>query len=156
MGRPRKPTEKHLLDGTFRKDRHGPVPADLGTAPPPVKPADLTGPAGEFWNRVTVLLAGVVRDRDGEQLAELCRWWARVQKVGAALDKSAPGSLVYGRLMNQASTASATFDRIAKRFGMTPADRAAVAAEAAGPAKTRVATKPKTSLPPPTKKGKVK
>lgn len=154
MGRHRKPVEQRILEGSYKPSRHGPVPADFGIARPPDKPADLTEAAGEFWDRVVNLLAGVVRDRDGEQLAELCRWWARIQKLGAALDKARPGSLNCGRLMNQASTASATFDRIAKRFGLTPADRAAIAAAPAGPVKTRVATKPKTSLPPPTKKGK--
>src|SRR5262249_21180976 len=74
MGRPRKPIEKHLLDGTFRADRHGPVPDDAGSGPAPVKPADLDDLAGAFWDRVVLLLAGIVRDRDGEQLAELCRW----------------------------------------------------------------------------------
>lgn len=146
MGRPRKPIEKHLLDGTFRADRHGAPPDDSGTVRPPVKPADLGDAAGAFWDRVVVLLEGVVRDRDGEQLAELCRWWATLQKVRAALDKAQPGSLRYGRLMNQASTAAATFDRIAKRFGLTPADRAALHVEQTGPVKAKVAVRPKTAL----------
>jgi phage terminase small subunit len=114
---------------------------------PPAKPADLTGEAGAFWDRIVGVLAGVVRERDGEQLAELCRWWARIQRTGAALDKAQPGSLRYGRLMNQASTAAATFDRIAKRFGLTPADRAALHAEgSAVSAKPKVAVKPTTAL----------
>lgn len=158
MGRPRKPLEKHLLDGTFRADRHGPPPDDAGAVAPPVKPADLAGDASEFWDRIVGVLAGVVRDRDGEQLAELCRWWARIQKVGAALDKAQPGSLLYSRLMTQAGTAAATFDRIAKRFGMTPADRAQLHIEATGPVKAKVPTRPRTALdkagPPKKVKGK--
>lgn len=146
MGRPRKPIELHVIDGTFRADRHGPAPVDVGEVRPPTKPSDLGGAAGGFWDRLLAVLAGVVRERDGEQLAELCRWWARIQKVGAALDKSQPGSLRYGRLMNQASTAAATFDRIAKRFGLTPADRASLHVEQAGPTKAKVATRPKTAL----------
>lgn len=146
MGRPRKPIEKHVLDGTFRADRHGPAPDDLGAVRPPAKPADLGGAAGEFWDRLLAVLTGVVRERDGEQLAELCRWWARIQKFGAALDKAQPGSIGCGRLMAQASTAAATFDRIAKRFGLTPADRASLHVEQAGPAKAKVATRPKTAL----------
>lgn len=30
-GRPRKPIEQHVLSGTYRRDRHGPLPADLGS-----------------------------------------------------------------------------------------------------------------------------
>ena len=156
MGRPRKPVEKHVLDGTYRPDRHGVKPDDSGSVAPPIKPGDLKGPAGECWDRVVSVLAGVVRDRDAEQLAELCRWWARVQRVGAALDKEKPGSLEYGRLMTQASSAAATFDRVAKRFGLTPADRAQLHVEATGPVKAKVATRPKTALDKagPPKKGK--
>ncbi len=157
MGRHRKPIEKHVLDGTYRADRHGVKPDDSASVQSPVKPADLNGPAGQCWDRVVAVLAGIVRDRDAEQLAELCRWWARIQRVGEVLDKAKPGTLEYGRLMNAASTAAATFDRLAKRFGLTPADRAQLHVEATGPAKAKVATRPKTALDkagPPKKKGK--
>ncbi len=146
MGRPRKPVVKHVLDGTYRADRHGPLPVDPDAVPAPVKPADLTGAAGDLWDRIVRLLPGVVRDRDAEQLAEMCRWWARAQRVGAALDKAQPGSLRFGRLTSQAATATGTFDRIAKRFGLTPADRAALTVEPTGPAKPKVATRPPTKL----------
>ena len=160
MGRPRKPIEKHLLDGTFRSDRHGLPPDDNDAVAPPTKPTDLDGDAGKFWDRVVALLAGIVRDRDAPQLVELCQWWATTQKVRKSLDKSQPGSLRYGRLMNQASTAAATFDRIAKRFGLTPADRATLHVEQTGPVRAKVAVRPKTALdqagPPAKAKAKVK
>lgn len=146
MGRPRKPIELHVAEGTFRADRHGIKPDESEESKPPVKPADLDGDAAEFWDRIVGVLVGIVRDRDGEQLAELCRWWSRIQRVGVQLDKAQPGSLRYGRLMNQASTAAATFDRIAKRFGLTPADRASLHVEQTGPVRAKVAVRPKTAL----------
>jgi hypothetical protein len=146
MGRPRKPLEQHQLDGTFRKDRHGPLPEDSTPAVPPAKPHSLVGPAGEFWDRVIVHLAGVVRERDADQLVEMCEWWATIQWLRPALRKAQPGSLRCSRLMAQISSAAAAFDRIAKRFGLTPADRATLREDAAAKPRAKVDTRPQTGI----------
>jgi phage terminase small subunit len=158
MGRPRKPIERHLLDGTYRADRHGPLSDEPEEFAPPTKPAEMTPAAGEFWDKVVAMLAGVVRDRDGPQLAQLCSWWALWQEAEAKLMAGSPGTIEYARTLNAVSVASQNFDRIAKRFGLTPADRAVLKVEHAGPPKPKVATRPKTQLdakgPPKPKKGK--
>lgn len=149
MSRPRKPTEKHILDGTFRKDRHGP-PADvLGddvAAKPPERPAGLAPTAAVFWDRIIGLLEGVVRERDGPQLHQLCFWWSQWETAELSLQDYEIGTIAHTRIFNAASTASQNFDRIARRFGMTPVDRAAMRAEATARTKPKVATKPKTAL----------
>lgn len=146
-GRPRKPTEAHLLAGTYRADRHGPRPGDAEDGiSPPAKPADLGGDAAALWDELAALLAGTVRAADALQLAELCRWWATVRRIRTALDKAQPGSLRCSRLMGQISTAAAAADRIASRFGLTPSDRAKLGVVQVGPAKPKVATRQPTAL----------
>lgn len=155
MGRSRKPTEQHRLDGTYRADRHGPIADEAEGLAPPEKPDGMNTIAGEFWDEIVRLKAGVVRAADGPQLAQLCSWWALWQLAELALVDYEIGSLPYNRTLAAVSTASQNFDRIAKRFGLTPADRAGLQAEQAGPARPRVATRPKTKLdangPPPAK-----
>ena len=131
MGRPRKPVEEHKAAGTFRRDRH--TDADRAArffgeaarppSQPPAKPTELEGTAGDFWDHVVRLLAGVVTARDGPQLVQLCRWWARWKEAEDALANATPGTTEHARLIKAASTCSANFDRIARRFGLTPADR---------------------------------
>ena len=147
MPTPRKPIERHVLDGTYRADRHGAILADLGDAfAPPVKPPDLTGDASKLWDTLIVMLAGVVRDRDGLMLSELCEWWSELRRVKTALVASAPDAKGYNQLLVAAGICSDKFDKIANRFGLTPCDRAKLGAESTGPVKPRVATRPKTAL----------
>src|SRR4051812_14841340 len=96
----RKPLEKHILDNTYRADRHGPLtPDDAPQQTPPVKPADLTGEAGKRWDQLTALLLGVVRDRDAPLLAEACRFWAELKRVQTQLKKTTPGAKGYNQLL---------------------------------------------------------
>jgi hypothetical protein len=149
-GRPRKPVENHLRDGTYRADRHGPIPDEEPAGPPPAKPKDLTGVAEKFWNLVVALVGPTLRAADAPQLVQMCRWWARWKECEQAIDELAegvePGSMQYTRLLNSAVVCSANFDRVASRFGLTPADRAKLRAEAAPPTRARVATRPATRL----------
>ena len=158
MSRHRKPVEMRLLDGTYQPSRHGPLPADLGDAfAPPVKPSDLKGDASKLWDTLTVMLAGVVRDRDGLMLAELCQWWAELRRVKTVLAATTPDAKGYNGLLVAAAVCTDKLDKIASRFGLTPSDRAKLGAESTGPVKPRVATRPKTALDqsgPPKPKGK--
>jgi P27 family predicted phage terminase small subunit len=126
-GRPPKPLETHLLDGTHRADRHGDgsdhVPADGS----PVMPATFTGEARALWETVVAGLVAckVARAVDTPALVMLCESWARYRKVSAALDALDPeqDSVAFGRLSRAAALHWQMFDKIAGRFGMTPADR---------------------------------
>lgn len=146
MGRTRKPLEKHLLDGTYRADRHGPLPDEGETHAPPVKPDGMIQGAGEFWDTVLPLLGADVRDRDAFQLQQMCSWWFLWTEAEIALLDAEIGTIEYSRTMNAATVASQNFDRIASRFGLTPADRTKLRADSAGPVKARVASRPKTKL----------
>jgi phage terminase small subunit len=145
-GRPRKSIEQHLADGTYRADRHGPLPTADDPTPPPVKPSDLGGEAGEFWDQVTGLLRGVVRDRDAPLLAELCWQWAELRRIKAVIAKTKPGAKGYNQLLVGHAITTDKFDKIAGRFGLTPADRAKLKVEAVGPPKPKVLARPPTKL----------
>ncbi len=166
MGRNRKPIERHLLDGTYRADRHGPIPPHLansrgvivgGTGPietpagfamgdQPAKPASLSAAASAFWDHVVRTRAGVLRASDASTLAILAEWHANWLRTLADLD-TATGGPARLKLTQQLSICSTNFERLGRKFGLTPSDRATVPApHAGGPEKPRVATRQPTKL----------
>jgi phage terminase small subunit len=138
-GRKRLPIEIHLRRGSYRKDRHGPLPqpasgvpkregypADEAASDQETEPTMVYSPniedeaATELYQHLEALLAGVVMPEDTPQLTMMCEIWSLYQQALAAakadpLDKAARHALL-GYL--------AAFDRLACRFGMTPSDRA--------------------------------
>lgn len=156
MGRPRKPVEEHVKNGTYRADRHGPlsdaIPGEV--IAPPKKPADMNGDASAVWDRVVPLLAGAVRDRDAPLLAELCQWWAELERVTVVRDAMVPGEKGYNSILIASGICADKVVKLSEKFGLTPADRAKLKPEvAAGPVAARVPTRPRTALD---KKGKPK
>lgn len=132
MGRPRKSIDEHMLKGNYRPSRHGlrpPLPDDPGGNVPPSKPADLDHAAGQLWDKFVRLLAGVLRERDGDVLAELCRWLAELRRIRVVLLETVPGEQGYNQLLVAAGICSDKFDKLAARFGLTPADRTKLRAE---------------------------
>ena len=146
MGRRPKALEKHILEGTYRADRHGPLtPADM-PAPPPPMPAKLTGSVAVVWGEVVEVLAGVVKARDVPTLVELCRWVGRADTIAGVLDGLEPGGKGYTSLITAAAIATDKVLLLSGRFGLSPADRAKLRSESAGPAKPKVASRPRTRL----------
>jgi P27 family predicted phage terminase small subunit len=132
-GRPRKPIALKILDGTYRADRDGPAGASVPAGGAPEPPPDLAGEARAFWGQVVPGLCarGVAAACDAPALACMCQWWARYRRFGEMLDQSAgapaeeaptPANLY--RLVLNTGIAWSNFDKIACRFGLTPADRA--------------------------------
>lgn len=147
MGRLRRPVESRLLDGTYQRSRHGPLPDSEDTSlTPPSRPADLTGTARKYWDELLSLLSNVARERDGPMLADLCRWRAELTRVRSVLKRTRPGGKGYNQLLIAAGICSDKMDKIASRFGLTPSDRAKLRAEQVGPVKSKVATRKPTKL----------
>ena len=147
-GRPRKSIDQHLRDGTYRADRHGPIATDQlesQAPPPPAMPGEVVGLAAEFWRRIVGLLGNLIRDRDAPLLAELCWHWAELQRIKTEIALVTPGTGNYRDLLIANGICTDKFDRIARRFGMTPVDRAKLKVESVGPAKPKVATRPPTA-----------
>lgn len=137
-GRPRKPDELKILDGTFRADKDGDPAVLVPGDGEPVPPGHLKGEALTFWKQIVLQLLkmGVAKVSDSAELAAMCEWHARYLRVSRALDRcpvTGAGSGKLSQLLVSASIAWDKFDRIACRFGLTPSDRA----------KLRVADRPK-------------
>jgi P27 family predicted phage terminase small subunit len=126
-GRPRKPDDVKILEGTFQAYRDG-NPAEVVVAPgTPLPPASLKGEGLGFWNRVVPGLVelGIAKEADSDQLALMCQWWARHQKLNRILDRMTIAELKRSAVvMTQAAICLDKFDKIACRFGLTPSDRA--------------------------------
>ena len=126
-GRPRKPTAKHKLEGTFRPDRHGDRGDLLLDLPgSPQMPGGLNDDARELWLRVVTQLtrAKVAVEIDSSQLEAMCRWWARYlenERHACEFAHDIEAGDVYEKRAKRAWDA---FDKVAARFGLTPADRA--------------------------------
>lgn len=120
-GRPPKPRDLRILDGTHRKDRHGAegeVPEANGL---PVKPRGLSKDESRCWDFIATELAAmkVGKRIDSPSMLHMVEAWALARRCSSLLatdpaDKDARIAYVaYVRL----------FDSIASRFGMTPSDR---------------------------------
>lgn len=148
-GRPPKSLQDHIRDGTYRRDRHGPRPEERAAAQPPsvppLKPEVISASQSELWDQLSELLAGVVSERDAPILLELCWWWSELRRVQVALRAMVPGAKLYKDTLIAAGICSTNLDRLASRFGLTPADRARLKADT-GPPKAKVPTRPRTKL----------
>ena len=135
MGRPPKPLEEHIADGTFRPDRHGDGVLALSE---PVTflpaPAHLPDDARDVWSSVVSLIAesGILQGADElalEAVSLNVATWRRAQE-----DIERNGILVTGRfdtdVANPAITvrdkAMSEFRQWAGKFGLTPSDRASL------------------------------
>lgn len=134
-GRPRKPIQAKILDGSYREDRDGPIPPATGS--PPESPAGLHGEALAFWGRVVpdLIERGVVAGSDTTALVLMCEWWALYRRLRDSLPPE--GSLAgQTQTITQMAIATDKFDRLASRFGLNPSDRARLRLPPPGAAKT--------------------
>ena len=123
-GRPRKPVELHALHGSYRKDRHGPLPQssigeEIGEAGGMwIEPSDPQ--AKEFYEQLlNSPIGAAIRATDSAALTVAVEIWVLLNRsVDEArknpTDPTARSAVVaYGGM----------FDRLCARFGLTPADR---------------------------------
>ncbi len=127
-GRPRKPTQSLKLHGGYRSDRHGDRDQEPQLSGDPVPPFKLVGDANLLWESVVprLVAAKIATEADSETLAMMCEWYRKFRKLQKALDKMAVTNKDHYKLMIQMQMASNCFDKLAARFGMTPADRSRV------------------------------
>lgn len=139
-GRNRKAQHLHVVGGTYRKDRHGPIPA-----PPPEKvlpkpPAHLQDRAAELFNEIVAICDGRGMDigSHGHMLAmaatSLWEWerhedvleslgwtYTTVNQAGSVMFRPRPETAFRDRAMRRAES-------LLSRFGLSPADVGRVAA----------------------------
>jgi len=126
-GRPRKPKALKVLQGTFRKDRDGDPASEVPAEGEPRKPTDLKEAASTFWDEIVpgLVAARIARACDTAALTVLCQWWDRYLRFSSALDEiEEPKDKEARRLTIMTGIAWNQFERIAAKFGLTPADRA--------------------------------
>lgn len=140
-GRPPKPPILHIAEGTHRRDRHGDPAEAVPSFGVPERPKRLTGEARKLWESVVpgLVSSGVATERDTYALAEMCEWYKRYRKAATQADKIAATNPYWADLLRAAKTAWTEFDRVAARFGLTPADRAKLKTET--PSKPQVASR---------------
>lgn len=118
------PISQRLLDGTYKPSKHGPIPTGQTTGGAPVKPKSLKNEAARIWKDLTALLKGRAQASDGPMLANLCRWWARMDALQEKLDALEAGTVEFGRVIIQAGIATDKVTKMGQLFGLSPADRA--------------------------------
>ena len=124
-GRRPKPLDLHVLQGTYRADRHGPQPEPDASDFDINKPSDLPEAAAALFDELLPVLRPIMRPSDVTQFLAMCEVFGLYRQClvlsrSDATDKEARiGTLAY----------LSAFNRIAAGFGMTPSDRARVRAE---------------------------
>jgi phage terminase small subunit len=118
----------HLLQGTFRKDRHG----DRLQEPAPAKGAEMPEAllgdpvAVGFWNKwaPVVTKIGVLTEADAMSFGRLCRRWAEDLGRTKMLDPET------GLRLPSDPRLDAEIRQLEDRFGLNPASRSKLKAEA--------------------------
>lgn len=136
----RKSVEEHRLQGTYRRDRHGPLPADDASVdpkpalpPPPIAPpSDLKGAARRHWKYFSQLLQGarVQTPSDIETLADYCRACAAVEdrdrRLAGVMRKRQVDWSLQARLDRELRGWIERKSKLAMELGLTPLSRTRV------------------------------
>ena len=131
-GRPAKPTKLHILEGTFRSDRHGDG-VEPEPLPGPAKcPKHLSKDAKRVWKELVRVMdgAGVLTQADQWIMARFCSSAVRLWKYEAQLDQFSPASttdaeasLVTKRLYVIIHGETDTLKALAAQLGLSPVAR---------------------------------
>ena len=127
QGRKPKMTAKHVLEGTFRGERHaGRVDAVTNSAEAKLTPSNVIGEAGKWLWDLTIsnLPGGVLRDQDAAKLELMCVSWEQYRKLLERMRIDDDPKLI-SKLKNLADL----IDKFGKQFGMSPLDRASLKVE---------------------------
>ena len=128
MGALPKSTRELKITGAYRKDRHGDRCDPELTPGQPVRPKWLRArEAKELWDRVVPSLckAGIATQEDGDALASMCRWYGEWRRADRTLQR-AEGLDDRDKAVNVARKTWNECFALMRRFGLTPADRAAL------------------------------
>lgn len=162
-GRPKKSLQDHIRDGTYRRDRHGPLPGEKATqaveqgvssktadklpSVPPAANRQCSASESDLRGELEGLIGQTLTPRDSHMLDELCWWWAELRRVQNQLKEIIPGQKGYKDTLSAAGGALDRVIKIAERFGLTPADRAKLGVgNGSGPVVAKVPVRPKTKL----------
>jgi phage terminase small subunit len=100
---------------------------DLLSTGQPEKPQSITedSDASECWDLIiNNMHPGMQAAIDANELESLCFWWSQFRHYAKLMRDPSPNLKEERAVQIMAKDAWAAFDKIAARFGMTPADRA--------------------------------
>lgn len=134
MARPRKPKALLKLHGTEREDRHAERFDDSTMAVGLVKPSDLSDDASRLWDELVPHIEGngTAKAADRPMVISACQWWARYMEASRRLDSpeyADANPVVLNQLLALAGSAWKNFNTAAGKLGLSPADRAKLAAD---------------------------
>lgn len=130
-GRPRKPTPKHILDGTFRNDRH----SDAEPKPEPgipTCPKHLSKLARQMWKELVAVLGetGVLTLADANALGLYCEAYSdwrqakeMIEATGAVLADDESGRIYKSPHRVILNEAIAQMQSLGASLGLDPAAR---------------------------------
>jgi P27 family predicted phage terminase small subunit len=131
-GHNRKSIFQHIQDGTYRRDRHGPLPASkTGISCDQVKAPDWLSPlAKELFNEIApdLIEAGRLDNLSLMPFAGLCQSYARAEQMAQQISEQGSLIKVNGKpkphpLIQDSFKWQAMALDLLKEFGMTPASR---------------------------------
>ena len=134
LGSGRKPKTllAHIADGTYREERHGPIPANLADAmkgpksdPPKKMPKGLPKLGQWAWKYICEHAVGLTPG-DAMQMEMACRIWAEWNRHAVALPKLNPFDLddkTYEQVSRRTLEYSRRLDGLLSSFGMNPSAR---------------------------------
>ena len=129
QGRKPKLATKHKLDGTFREDRHGNRLESVAFNSSPLNlppPDSLREDGKQQWMMVVATLPDfVLKSCDEGKLYQLAFIRQQLNDVQNAIESSP----VDVQLIQTYIKLSSQYDRIARQFGLSPIDRAAMKVE---------------------------
>lgn len=116
-GRPRKSVEALKLQGTYRKDRHADRVERRPMAAGMIAHSDVGRTAFWMWEHVTSERPEWIDATDAAALWQLCELWELTCEARIELASDPKKRTAYLQY-------HAAFERLAGKFGLTPADRA--------------------------------
>lgn len=144
-GRPPKPIEQHIAEGTFRKDRHGgalvvttPGTGILHLGPP----SHLTPYQQGVWAEIARLLESIVRESDAAMVEIAAVAYVSYREAQEVLDREGytvtddKGNLKVHPLVQIRDRSMKMYMDSSARLGLSPADRARLGLNVAALSKT--------------------
>lgn len=131
LGSGRKPKTllAHLADGTYRPERHGPIPDNLSEAlrgpksdPPKEKPKSLPKSAAWLWDYLCEHGVGIAPG-DAPQMEMTCRIWNEWIRHAMLLPKLGLDNKKYAEISRRTLEHSRRLDGLLSSFGMNPSSR---------------------------------
>ena len=129
-GKPKTVAEK-MLDGSYRPERHGEIPAELAeaifgpkTIPPAKMPKGL-GKEGVWLWKFLIANASGVMPGDAVTMEAFCRVWSEYKRIQPIVAKLSPSSKTneYDRQLNRLMKLTAAVTSYSKDFGLDPQAR---------------------------------